>query len=127
MLARTARVTPAFLGSKSPQGLRPHPEMLTLPPDFTFFIHLGTFLVLFLVLSRLLFAPFIELLAERDARTTGDIASAAASRAEVNSLLSYLDAELAKAREREYGSRSDSRDDARRSRCAVPQSPARSS
>ncbi len=72
--------------------------MLTLPPDFTFFIQIGTFLVLFLVLSRLLFAPFIELLAERDARTTGDIAAAAASRAEVNSLLSHVDAELAKAR-----------------------------
>ena len=72
--------------------------MLTLPPDFTFFIQLGTFLVLFLVLNRLLFAPFIEVLAEREARTTGDIASAAASRAEVKTLLSQVDAELARAR-----------------------------
>ena len=72
--------------------------MLTLPPDFTFFIQLGTFLVLFLVLSQLLFAPFVELLAEREARTTGDVAAAAASRAEVKTLLSHVDAELARAR-----------------------------
>jgi len=72
--------------------------MLTLPPDYTFFVQLGTFLVLFVVLGQLLFAPFAELLAEREARTTGDIASAAASRAEVQTLLSHVDTELAKAR-----------------------------
>lgn len=70
--------------------------MVTL--DFTFLIQLGTFLVLFLVLTGLLFAPFMELLAEREARTTGDIASAAASRAEVQSLLAHVDSELARAR-----------------------------
>jgi F-type H+-transporting ATPase subunit b len=72
--------------------------MLTLPPDFTFLIQLGTFAVLLLVLSRLLFAPFLELLAERADRTSGDIAKAAASRAEVDSLSARVDAELAKAR-----------------------------
>jgi len=72
--------------------------MLTLPPDFTFLIQLGTFFVLFLVLSRLLFAPFLELLEEREARTSGDVASAAASRAEVQRLLAHLDSELSKAR-----------------------------
>lgn len=72
--------------------------MLTLPPDFTFVIQLGTFLVLLLVLSRLLFAPFLEVLAERADRTSGDIAQAAASRAEVESLSARVDAELAKAR-----------------------------
>lgn len=72
--------------------------MLTLPPDITFVIQIGTFLVLFLVLSRLLFAPFLELLAERAERTSGDIAKAAASRAEVESLSARVDAELAKAR-----------------------------
>lgn len=66
--------------------------------DFTFLIQLGTFLVLFLVLSRLLFAPFLELLEERSARTIGDVAQAAAARAEVQSLTARVDAELAKAR-----------------------------
>ena len=72
--------------------------MLTLPPDYTFFVQLGTFLVLFIVLGQLLFTPFAELLAEREARTTGDLVSAAASRAEVHSLLAHVDAELARAR-----------------------------
>jgi F-type H+-transporting ATPase subunit b len=72
--------------------------MLTLPPDFTFVIQLGTFLVLLMVLSRLLFAPFLEVLAERADRTSGDIAKAAASRAEVESLSARVDAELANAR-----------------------------
>ena len=91
-------VGPLFTGANHRKEQRPHPEMLTLPPDFTFVIQLGTFLVLFLVLSKLLFAPFVELLAEREARTTGDIASAAASRAEVQTLLAHVDAELARAR-----------------------------
>lgn len=72
--------------------------MLTLPPDFTFVIQLGTFLVLLLVLSRLLFAPFLDVLSERAERTSGDIEKAAASRAEVESLSARVDAELAKAR-----------------------------
>jgi F-type H+-transporting ATPase subunit b len=72
--------------------------MLTLPPDFTFVIQLGTFFVLWFVLSRLLFAPFMELLDERAARTAGDIAKAAASRSEVETLFARVDAELARAR-----------------------------
>jgi F0F1-type ATP synthase membrane subunit b/b' len=72
--------------------------MLTLPPDFTFLIQFGTFAVLVAVLGRLLFAPFLEVLAERDARTTGDVEKAAASRAEVQALSARVDAELAKAR-----------------------------
>lgn len=72
--------------------------MLTLPPDFTFIIQLGTFFVLFLVLSKLLFTPFMEILAERSERTAGDIASAAATRAEVETLFARVDAELARAR-----------------------------
>jgi F0F1-type ATP synthase membrane subunit b/b' len=66
--------------------------------DITFVIQLGTFLVLYFVLSRLLFAPFSELLAERESRTAGDITAAAATRAEVQTLLSHVDAELSKAR-----------------------------
>ena len=72
--------------------------MLTLPPDFTFLVQFGTFGVLVLVLSRLLFAPFLEVLAERAARTIGDVEKAAASRAEVAALSARVDAELAKAR-----------------------------
>ena len=72
--------------------------MLTLPPDFTFLVQLGMFFVLLAVLNRWFFAPFLELLSERAARTSGDIATAAASRAEVESLSSRLDAELATAR-----------------------------
>jgi len=71
--------------------------MLTLPPDFTFVIQFVTFFVLLAILGRLLFAPFLELLAERAARTSGDIVSAAASRAEVEALSARVDAELAKA------------------------------
>jgi len=56
--------------------------MLTLPPDFTFVVQFVTFAVLVFVLSRLLFAPFLEVLAERSARTIGDVEKAAASRAE---------------------------------------------
>lgn len=72
--------------------------MLELPPDFTFVIQLVTFFILLSVLSRLLFAPFMELLAERDARTAGDLANAAASRAEVATLSARVDAELTRAR-----------------------------
>jgi len=72
--------------------------MLTLPPDFTFLIQFGTFAVLVAVLGKLLFAPFIEVLAERAARTTGDVEKAAATRAEVQALSARVDAELAKAR-----------------------------
>jgi len=72
--------------------------MLTLPPDFTFLIQLGSFFILLLVLSRLLFAPFLEVLAERSARTSGDIANAAASRVEVETLSARVDAEITKAR-----------------------------
>jgi F-type H+-transporting ATPase subunit b len=72
--------------------------MLTLPPDYTFFIQLVTFTVLVFVLSRLLFAPFLEMLAERSARTVGDVQKAAATRAEVEALSARVDAELSKAK-----------------------------
>jgi F0F1-type ATP synthase membrane subunit b/b' len=72
--------------------------MLTLPPDFTFVIQLTTFLVLLVVLRRLFFAPFLEVLEDRSDRTSGDIEKAATLRAEVESQSARLDAELAKAR-----------------------------
>jgi F-type H+-transporting ATPase subunit b len=72
--------------------------MLELPPDYTFLVQFVTFGVLVFVLSKLLFAPFLEVLAERDARTIGDVEQAAATRAEVEALSSRVDAELSKAR-----------------------------
>jgi F-type H+-transporting ATPase subunit b len=72
--------------------------MLELPPDYTFLVQFVTFGVLVFVLSKLLFAPFLEVLAEREARTIGDIEQAAATRAEVEALSARVDSELAKAR-----------------------------
>lgn len=72
--------------------------MLELPPDYTFLVQFVTFAVLVFVLSRVLFAPFMEVLAERAARTVGDVEKAAATRAEVEALSARVDAELAKAR-----------------------------
>lgn len=72
--------------------------MLELPPDFTFVVQFGTFAVLAVLLGKYLFTPFLELLDERAARTTGDVAKAAATREEVESLSQRMDADLAKAR-----------------------------
>lgn len=87
-------------GHEAPNGIGKdaHPRMLTFPPDYTFLIQLGTFFVLLTILARLLFAPFLELLDERDQRTAGDIADAASSRSEVEALSARVDAELSKAR-----------------------------
>jgi F-type H+-transporting ATPase subunit b len=68
------------------------------PPDFTFFIQLVSFFILLMLLSRILFAPFLELLDERAARGAGDVAAATASRAEVEVMSARVDADLAKAR-----------------------------
>jgi F-type H+-transporting ATPase subunit b len=72
--------------------------MLELPPDYTFLVQFVTFGVLVFVLGKLLFAPFLEVLAEREARTIGDVEQAAATRAEVDALSARVDAELSKAR-----------------------------
>ena len=72
--------------------------MLTFPPDYTFLIQFGAFLALIVVLSRLLFSPFLALLVERDARTIGDGRLAVAQRAEAESLAAKIEAELASVR-----------------------------
>lgn len=72
--------------------------MLTFPPDFTFVVQLGTYFVLLLILARLVFTPFLELLDERAARTAGDVATAAEQRSEVETLSASIDADLAKAK-----------------------------
>ena len=45
--------------------------MLQFPPDITLVIQLVTFFVLFLILNKLLFAPFAQVLSEREQRTGG--------------------------------------------------------
>lgn len=45
--------------------------MLTFPPDFSFIIQLVSFFVLWLGLKRLLFDPMLNVLEQREARTTG--------------------------------------------------------
>lgn len=40
--------------------------MEALLPDYTFFIHMGLFLVAYMVIDRVLFRPYLALLAERD-------------------------------------------------------------
>ena len=45
--------------------------MLTIPPDITFVVQIISFAVLWFGLKRLLFDPMLQLLEERDRRTTG--------------------------------------------------------
>jgi len=45
--------------------------MLTFPPDFTFVIQLVSFFILWVGLKRLLFDPVLQVLEQREARTTG--------------------------------------------------------
>ncbi len=72
--------------------------MLAFPPDYTFLVQLGSFFVLLYVLNRLLFAPFGELLRQRDERTSGDQELARAQREEAEAMATRIDAELAEAR-----------------------------
>jgi F-type H+-transporting ATPase subunit b len=50
--------------------------MLTFPPDFSFVIQVVSFLLLWAALKRLAFDPILGVLAERDARTAGNLATA---------------------------------------------------
>ena len=45
--------------------------MLTFPPDFTFVIQLVSFFILWLGLKRLLFDPMLQVLEQRESRTSG--------------------------------------------------------
>ena len=45
--------------------------MLTFPPDFSFVIQIASFLLLWFGLKRLLFDPVLQVLEEREARTSG--------------------------------------------------------
>lgn len=77
--------------------------MLTFPPDYTFLIQFGAFLALMFVLARLLFAPFLQLLAEREARTVGDAERAAAERNAAQQLAAKIEADLGQVRSKAMG------------------------
>lgn len=72
--------------------------MLAFPPDFTFVIQLASFFVLLVVLNRLLFQPFGEVLAERQRRTAGAESSAEDDRNEAEKLKQTFESALAEAR-----------------------------
>ncbi len=72
--------------------------MLAFPPDITFYIQLGSFFLLLFILNRLLFVPYAELLAEREARTEGASQGAVADRAHADELAAKINAELSIAR-----------------------------
>jgi F-type H+-transporting ATPase subunit b len=72
--------------------------MLAFPPDITFYIQLGSYFVLLFILNRLLFVPYAELLAERDARTEGASRGAVAERAEADELAAKIEVEMSAAR-----------------------------
>ncbi len=72
--------------------------MLAFPPDFTFLIELGSFFVLLFFLNRLLFRPYMDLLDERERRSSGDRDLARAQVAEAEQLKAHIEGELAKGR-----------------------------
>jgi F-type H+-transporting ATPase subunit b len=59
--------------------------MLAFPPDFSFFVQILSFVVLWVGLKRLLFDPMLQVLEERDARTAGARKMAAEMRAAADS------------------------------------------
>ena len=71
---------------------------MSLPPDHTFLIQLASFFVLLFILGRVLFGPFQALLAEREARTTGDSRLADGYREEAEAIGRRLETEMAGAR-----------------------------
>ncbi len=72
--------------------------MLTFPPDTTFLVQLVSFLLLWLVLRRLAWAPMLRVLEERDERTAGNRQLAARYRAEAEQVQQKYEAEFARAR-----------------------------
>jgi len=72
--------------------------MLTFPPDYTFLVQFGAFFALFFLLSRLLFSPFLQLLAERESRTIGYAERAAVQHSDASALVAKIEADLARVR-----------------------------
>jgi F-type H+-transporting ATPase subunit b len=74
----------------------PEPQLIDL--DATIFVQLGIFLLLLLILSRLLWRPYLRVRAERTSRVEGYREEAAKLEAEAAARLARAEAELAEAR-----------------------------
>lgn len=60
--------------------------MLKIPPDITFYIQIGLFVILWMALKRLWFDPALRIIQERAARSGGALAEARSLEAEVAGL-----------------------------------------
>jgi len=60
--------------------------MLTFPPDFSFVIQVVSFLLLWAALKRLAFDPILGVLAQREARTLGNLKTAETLRLEAQAV-----------------------------------------
>jgi F-type H+-transporting ATPase subunit b len=67
--------------------------------DYTVVIQIASFLLFWFLLNKILFRPFLELLAERERRTEGFKAQAASLAEEVERLRAAYESGIAKARE----------------------------
>jgi len=74
--------------------------MLAFPPDFTFIVQLVSFFLLLVVLNRLLFTPFGELLEARRQRTEGLHEEAVRDQSEAEALARTIEQSLHEARAR---------------------------
>jgi len=72
--------------------------MIELPPDYTFYIQVVSFLIFWQLMRWALFTPVQGALRARAERTTGDRARAESLNAEVRALAAEVDAALAAAR-----------------------------
>ena len=90
--------------------------MLKIPPDYTFLIQIGLFVVFWLAMKRLLFGPALLVIGERAARSEGAIRQAQAMQAEAERLRAAGD--LRGFRAVAQARRQDGRERARRCRRA---------
>jgi len=60
--------------------------MLKIPPDYTFLVQIGLFVVFWLVMKRFWFGPALRIIKERAARSEGAIREAQAVQAEAERL-----------------------------------------
>jgi len=60
--------------------------MLKIPPDYTFLVQIGLFIVFWLAMKRLLFTPALRVMGERAARSEGAIREAQAVQADAERL-----------------------------------------
>jgi F-type H+-transporting ATPase subunit b len=74
--------------------------MLAFPPDFTFIVQLVSFFLLLVLLNKLLFTPFADLLEARRQRTEGLRGEAVRDQSEAESLARTIEQSLQEARAR---------------------------